>query len=279
MDRIYGYVEENNAIEYSDDLSVWSAYFGIPLLERFNLDSGRKILDIGCGTGFPSLEIAARIKGAGVIYALDPWEKGLERLIKIAEIRKLDNIIPLKNSVECIPLRENTIDFIISNNGMNACKEKEKGFKECFRVLKKGGRMTFTILLPDSMAEINSIFYQTLCDMKYDIYKIKNNLFRNRIDINDYRKIFERVGFNEKNIENRKFQIKFINGEAFINYFMFRILFYYQWSICIKTKDREEVFKQYVENLNRYAKKNNGIEMKIEFAVIEIEKNKSIGEK
>ena len=41
-----------------DELSLWSARFGLLLLEHVELRSGMQILDLGCGTGFPTFELA-----------------------------------------------------------------------------------------------------------------------------------------------------------------------------------------------------------------------------
>ena len=36
-----------------DELSLWSARFGLLLLEQVPLQNNSQILDLGCGTGFP----------------------------------------------------------------------------------------------------------------------------------------------------------------------------------------------------------------------------------
>jgi arsenite methyltransferase len=74
---------------FYDDLPVWSAYFGMILLNEIKVGIDLNILDLGCGTGFPSLEIAARLGNKGRIYALDPWEKALEILELKANVRSL----------------------------------------------------------------------------------------------------------------------------------------------------------------------------------------------
>ena len=44
-----------------DELPLWSAPFGLKLLEVVALRPGIVALDIGCGTGFPVLELAQRL--------------------------------------------------------------------------------------------------------------------------------------------------------------------------------------------------------------------------
>ena len=52
--------EANNSdfVSVYDELPLWSAPFGMTLLETIKLKENAKVLDVGCGTGFPLLEIA-----------------------------------------------------------------------------------------------------------------------------------------------------------------------------------------------------------------------------
>ena len=56
-----------------DELPLWSALAGQLLLEHVTLASRRSILDLGCGTGFPLLELAERLGRGAHVVGLDPW--------------------------------------------------------------------------------------------------------------------------------------------------------------------------------------------------------------
>ena len=49
-----------------DELPLWSAPFGLMLLDRVSLRTGMTILDRGAGTGFLTIEL-------GSVPALTPW--------------------------------------------------------------------------------------------------------------------------------------------------------------------------------------------------------------
>ncbi len=71
-------LEDPSFAEIYDELPLWSAPFGRMLLDRVPLDKNGTILDVGCGTGFSTLELAQRCGPGANVIAVDPWGAGLE---------------------------------------------------------------------------------------------------------------------------------------------------------------------------------------------------------
>ena len=65
---------------FYDELPLWSAPFGLLLLQYVPLRAGVRVLDVGAGTGFLSIELAQRCSSDSEIVAVDPWgAAGCER--------------------------------------------------------------------------------------------------------------------------------------------------------------------------------------------------------
>ena len=64
---------DNNIVSIVDELPLWAAPFGLKLLDKMKIGKGLKVLDIGCGTGFPFIEIAQRLGTSSSVFAIDPW--------------------------------------------------------------------------------------------------------------------------------------------------------------------------------------------------------------
>ncbi|MBV9110299.1 MAG: methyltransferase domain-containing protein, partial [Gemmatimonadetes bacterium] len=62
-----------------DELPLWSAPFGMLLLDRVPMRRGMTALDVGCGTGFPLLELAQRLGPSCTVHGIDPWRPALAR--------------------------------------------------------------------------------------------------------------------------------------------------------------------------------------------------------
>jgi SAM-dependent methyltransferase len=62
-----------------DELSLWSARFGLLLLEQVPVQPNMQILDLGCGTGFPTFELAQLGGATCRVIGVDVWHDALAR--------------------------------------------------------------------------------------------------------------------------------------------------------------------------------------------------------
>jgi arsenite methyltransferase len=104
------------------------------------LKAGEIVLDLGSGGGIDVLLSARRVGPTGKAYGLDLTDEMLALAEENRRISGLTNVEFLKGEIENIPLPDNYVDVIISNCVINLSSDKDRVFKEAFRVLKRGGR-------------------------------------------------------------------------------------------------------------------------------------------
>lgn len=75
-----------------DELSLWSAPFGLKLLDVVVLRPGIVALDVGCGTGFPLVELGQRLGPSAHVHGVDPWGTALARARDKLEVYGVSNV-------------------------------------------------------------------------------------------------------------------------------------------------------------------------------------------
>lgn len=113
-----------------------------------------KLLDIGCGSGILSVELAKKCPNLE-INAIDYWggmwgyaKEKCENLAKDYNVS--DRICFKKGSASSLPFDDESFDMVISNmvfHEVAGVKDKREVIKEALRVLKKGGLFVFQDLL------------------------------------------------------------------------------------------------------------------------------------
>ena len=102
---------------------------------------GEIVLDLGSGAGLDVLLSAKSVGPSGKAYGLDMTDEMLAEARQNQNESGLTNVEFLKGHIEDIPLPDNSVDVIISNCVINLSADKDQVLKECFRVLKPGGRV------------------------------------------------------------------------------------------------------------------------------------------
>jgi ubiquinone/menaquinone biosynthesis C-methylase UbiE len=113
-------------------------------LAKFGLIDGMKVVDIGAGSGFYSIEAAKRVGSSGRIYAVDVQKDLLERLRSVASNQGVRNIEVVWGNAEKIggtKLRESIADRVIASNVLFQIEKPDDFCLELKRILKPGGKV------------------------------------------------------------------------------------------------------------------------------------------
>jgi arsenite methyltransferase len=135
---------------FSEDYSKLKGYnpdadlgLGCGLPTEFALiKEGDVVIDLGSGAGNDAF-IARAIAGeSGKIIGIDFTHEMINKSRENADKLKFNNVEFRFGDIEKMPVTSNKADVIISNCVLNLVPDKEKAFKEIFRVIKPGGHFS-----------------------------------------------------------------------------------------------------------------------------------------
>lgn len=121
---------------------------------RIDEKSEGYLLDIGCGSGVLSVELALKCPGLqiqGIDYWGSIWGYSKEKCEQLAKVYSVTERVCFKQaSASALPFDDEVFDIVISNmvfHEVADAEDKRDVIKEALRVLKKGGRFVFQDLL------------------------------------------------------------------------------------------------------------------------------------
>ena len=267
-------LNSDHLIEVLDELPIWAAPFGLKLLDKVVLRKGIHALDIGFGAGFPLTELAMRLGNTSKVYGIDPWTAAIKRTLKKLAFYEIENVEIIEGVAENIPLPSDSVDLIVSNNGINNVEDLEKVLSECSRITRDGGQFVLTMNLNNTMVEFYDILAAILqeLNMKTAIEKMDQQIYSKRKPLEEYIQLLKKHGFQVKDIDREQFDYRFADGTALLNHYFIKMAFLDGWKSIISIEKQAFIFNEIEKRMNEKAQTDGFFKLSVPFVVIDCSK-------
>lgn len=166
---------------------------GLPT-EYAGIKEGDTVLDLGSGAGNDCFIARAEVGETGKIIGIDFSPQMIEKARKNAAKRGYTNVEFIEADIENMPLPDNSVDIVASNCVLNLLPQKDKIFKEIYRVLKPGGHFCISDVV------LNGVFPKEFTD-NASMYA---GCIASAIQKEDYLGEIEKAKFEDIKIERTK---------------------------------------------------------------------------
>lgn len=265
--------DDENLIAALDELPLWSAPFGLKLLDKIVLRKNIKALDLGCGMGFPLIELAARLGKSSRFYGLDNWKAALNRAAQKIHQQDIKNVELVEGSALDMPFEDDYFDLVVSNNGLNNVEDMEKAIAECSRTMKREGQLVCTMNLPATMRTFYGAFTEVMNELGMDenIAALRDHIMQKRKPPFIVKQFLENADFRVESADEDSFKWSFIDADAFFSHFTVRYAFMPPWLEIIGNADEYEIFEKVKAKMNDNAA-GGPIKLEIPFACFDCRK-------
>ncbi len=251
-----------------DELPLWSALAGQMLLEHVPLEASR-VLDLGCGTGFPLLEIAERLGPSSRAVGLDVWDAALHRANAKRATWPVTNAHLVRGDGARMPFRSGSFGLVISNLGINNFADPETSLAECRRVLISRGSLALSSNLVGHFRELYDVFEDVLkrgggAD---SLQRLRKHI-AHRASLEALTRLLTRYGFRIESAHEKTVPMRMRDGSAVFAHHFMRLGFVPAW-IEVAGKDAaDEILAALRGALDARSRTGGELKLSVPIAVI-----------
>jgi ubiquinone/menaquinone biosynthesis C-methylase UbiE len=166
---------------YDDEIApVWGTRFGKMLLRNLSVPHKGQVLDVSCGTGYPTIEILRRMSDGSRLIAIDASSAMLDvarrKVADLGPLGKKGVFFRTESAVPKLSFADEVYDLVVCNLGLGEMPSLEVALGDFARVTKTGGEVRCTLPLAGSFQEFHDLYREVL--IKHDRHDALERLER-----------------------------------------------------------------------------------------------------
>jgi ubiquinone/menaquinone biosynthesis C-methylase UbiE len=203
---------------YDDEiLPIWSHRFGRMMLRGLDFPPKAMVLDVACGTGYPTQEILRKLDEQGRLVAIDSSSAMLDvarKKLGASGGKRL--FFRTENAFPRLSFANDVYDAVLCNLGLTEAPDPKAALRDFARVAKPGGQVVVTLPLKGTWGEFYDIYREVL--VKHDKHETLNRLeahLRQYPDAAEAERWLEQAGLGDTRVDVEEFSLLFRSSREF----------------------------------------------------------------
>ena len=164
---------------YDEEIApVWGSRFGKMLLRNLSVPEKCHVLDVSCGTGYPTIEILRRMTDGSRLIAIDASSAMLDvarrKIADLGPLGKKGVFFRTESAVPKLSFADDVYDLVVCNLGLGEMPSLEVALHDFARVTKRGGEVRCTLPLAGTFQEFYDLYREVL--IKHDRHEALERL-------------------------------------------------------------------------------------------------------
>ena len=201
-------------VEKQSEMDIMLNPLGKKALAKLDLKNNSEVLDIGCGCGATTLEIAKKVS-EGTVTGLDISVPMLNKAESEASIQGIANVDFKVIDVQVDLLASEKYDYVYSRFGVMFFDDPYEAFKNIFSSIKEGGELSFVCWQDPSLNPWQSLSVQVIrgyLDMPSPPPRSPGPFAFHEKDY--VKEILEKSGFSDISFDDNQEDITMFSGKS-----------------------------------------------------------------
>ena len=146
-------------------------------LSRMALGPGMRVVEVGCGTGHLSGDVARRIEPGGMLFCVDIQPEMVDKTMLRVKEQGLNNVLGFVAPADKLPLDIYDIDVVFLVHVLGEIPDRLPALRDALRVLRPGGVLSITEALIDPHYRFRNDVVKLCRQAGFELMSIEGSLF------------------------------------------------------------------------------------------------------
>lgn len=210
---------------------IWGYPFSRLLLKHLPDVLQGTVMEVGCSTGYLSIELAQRLQGNARIVALSPSMEMVEQAFQKGEdVIREGKVYFQHHNLKSFRFADGVFELIYSNLGLHYLEDPEAMLVNSVRLLKPGGRAFFTLPIRGSFEELLS--HIATCTENLQEMELTRQVLMHQVRFpapEEFLYLLRKAGYDDVALHLQPFDMIFPDGHSLLTSAFFRHHFLLEW--------------------------------------------------